>query len=426
MAGKKPCDLIVKNAGQLLTLKAATDGPRRGPLMSDLGLISGGSVAVRDGEIVAADRADVVERAVEVATGTLVIDARGKVVMPGFVDPHTHVVYCGSRVDEFEARLLGKTYKEIAQEGGGINATVNRVRRAERDELVDESLPRLERMLEWGTTTLEAKSGYGLTTDDEIKMLLAIRDLDGMQPIQLVPTFMGAHQIPPEYARERGKYIDLVVDEMIPEVVERELAGFCDVFCEPGFFSTDEAERILRAGIEAGLAPKLHADEFSSSGGAQLAAKIGAVSADHLAAPSGDGLIALSKTDCVAVLLPGTSFLLGEHKYAPAKGMIELGIPVALGTDCNPGSSPIEAMTLSIGLGCVLLGLTPAQAVCAATINAAHAVGLGGSVGSLEVGKQADMLILDVADYRLLAYHFATNHVQTVIKRGGIAHHKHS
>lgn len=426
MASKKSCDLVIRNAAQLLTLSSETKGPRRGPEMSDLGLIFGGSVAVADGEIVAAARTEELERYTDVAAETLVLDASGKVVMPGFVDPHTHVVHAGSRVSEFEARLSGKTYKEIADAGGGIIATVEAVRNATRERLVDESLPRLERMLEWGTTTLEAKSGYGLATDDELKLLATIRDLDSMQPIQIVPTFMGAHEVPPEFKAHRDEYIDLVIDEMIPEVARREAAVFCDVFCEPGVFSADESERILSAGIQAGLKPKLHADEFTPSGGAELAAKIGAVSADHLAAPSEAGLAALAETDCVAVLLPGTSLMLGAEKHAPAAKMLELGIPIALGTDCNPGSSPVESMPVSVSLGCVLLRLTPAQAICAATINAAHAVGLGDTLGSLEVGKQADILILDIPDYRLIPYHLATNHIQTVIKRGGIAHHRHS
>jgi imidazolonepropionase len=350
---------------------------------------------------------------------TETIDATGRVVTPGLVDSHTHLIFAGSREDEFEQRLQGRSYQEIAAQGGGINATVRRVRQSSRDELKALARPRLDRLLRFGVTTVEVKSGYGLSLADEIKCLEAIAELNAEGPWELVPTFLGAHAVPPEFRDDRAGYIDVLVHEMLPEVARRKLAEFCDVFCETGVFSLAESERILGKARDLGLKLKLHADELTPLGGAELAARLGAVSADHLLCISDAGIDALAASRTVATLLPGTAFFLGAN-YAPARKLIERGVSVALASDCNPGTCPTENLPLIGAMACTQMKMLPAEALTALTRNAAAALGVADRIGTLEVGKQADLVIWDVPDYRQLFYHFGVNHAWRVIKRGRV------
>jgi len=410
-------DLLIANAGELLTL-ASPHGSRRGAEMDDLRIVPGGAVAIRDGRILAVGPTDDLRCTVQ-ADQTL--DAEGRVVMPGFVDPHTHLVYAGQRADEFEMRVKGATYMEIMAAGGGIMSTVRATRAATVDDLARESMPRLRRMLAHGTTTAEAKTGYGLTTADELKMLEAIARLNGSQPVELVPTFLGAHAVPAEYKDDPDAFVDLVVNEMLPAAAAlpaETRPRFCDVFCEDGAFTLEQSRRILQKARYLGLGLKIHVDEFKALGGTALAVELGAVSADHLVATPQDEIRMLAASDVIAVSLPGTPFGLGHHEYSPARAIIDSGGALALATDLNPGTCPCESMQLMIALACRYMGMTPAEAIAASTINAAHAIGLRDRVGSLEAGKQADILVMDVPTYRMLAYRFGTNMVQVVVKRG--------
>jgi imidazolonepropionase len=404
-------DLLVCSASQLLTL--ASHGPKSGSAMSHLGLIQDGAVAVRGGQIVLVGPTAEVRAQVEAKEE---FDAFGHVVMPGLVDPHTHLVFAGSRVDEFEMRLRGASYLEIMVGGGGIMSTVRATRKASLGELVEESGRRLDDLLAHGTTTAECKTGYGLSVDDELKMLTAIEELSCARALDVVPTFLGAHAVPEEYKERKDEYVQLVIDEMLPQVKGR--ARFCDVFCEKGAFDLEETRSVLARAKELGLGLKVHADEFGSLGGAHLAAELGAVSADHLVFTPEEDLKALARAGTMAVLLPGTTFGLGEGQYAPARRMIELGVPLALATDLNPGTCWCGSMPFIIALACRYMRLTPAEAVSASTINAAYAVGLGEKIGSLEPNKMADLIVLDTPDYRDLAYRFGGNLVTRVYKRG--------
>jgi len=414
--------LVVHSAAQLVSI-ASPGGPRRGNAMGELGLVSDGAVAIKgDRILLVGDTSEVLAQADK---DTKLLDASGKVVMPGFVDPHTHVVFAGDRAAEFEMRLQGTSYMEIMAAGGGIMNTVRATRQASLEELVSQSRGRLDRMLTHGTTTAEAKTGYGLDTKSELKMLDAIRLLGGSHPLDLVPTFLGAHAVPVEYSGRTDDYVDLVVDEMLPALqVEGYLSDqapiFCDVFCEEGAFSVRQSRRILERAKAFGMGLKIHADEFSSLGGTALAVELGATSADHLACTTDEEIGLLADSDTVGVLLPGTPFGLAEDHYAPARKMIDAGVAVALATDLNPGTCYCESMPFVIALACRQMGMTPAEAIVAATINAAHAIGLGQEVGSLEPGKKADLLVLDAPDYRHLAYRFGTNLVQVAIKAGQI------
>jgi len=354
------------------------------------------------------------------------IDASGKVVCPGFVDPHTHLVWMGDRAAEFEQRIAGATYMEIMAAGGGIMSTVRATRDASVDELVAAMRPRLDRMLAHGATTVEVKTGYGLETSAELRQLEALVVLDRSHPVTLVPTFLGAHAIPAEYKDRADAYVDVVIHEMLPAVAEKSRAlglrylPFCDVFCEDGAFNLAQSRRILEAAQRLGFPLKIHVDEFASLGGTKLAVDLGATSADHLVTTPPEDIAALSASDTVAVSLPCTPFGLGHHDYTPARALLEAGAALALASDCNPGTAWNESIPFVIALACRYLRLTPAQALVAATLNAACALNLGDQVGSLAPGYAGDLLILDVPDYRHLGYRFGTNPVAVVVKGGEI------
>lgn len=406
--------MIVLEGSQVVTCSGEGRQGRRGA-----GIVEGGAVAIDGKRVAAVGPVDeIIGRYGDVER----IDLRDKVIAPGFVDSHTHAVFGRWRLDEYEARAAGKSYQEIAAEGGGIMASVADLRDRSEDELVDLARPRLRRMMEHGTTTAEVKSGYGLTLDDELKMLRAIARLGEEEWIDLVPTFLGAHSVPSEYRENRDEYVDLVADTMIPAVAESGLARFCDVFMEPGVFTRAETRRILEAAIAHGLTPRLHADEFESSGGAELAVEFNAASADHLGAISEAGIEALAKGATVATVLPGTLLFLGHTTYAPARRLIDVGATVALATDFNPGSSPTVNMQMIMSLACSQMGMSPAEAFLAATAAGAAALRLEDGRGTLTAGAPADVAVYDVPDYRMVPYIYGTNHCLAVWKSGKRVH----
>ena len=410
--------LLIKNANQVVTSRGASEKPLSGRGQKALTVIEDGAVAVC-GETIAlvGSTAEVLDK-IQVDDSTKVLDASGKVVLPGLVDPHTHVVFGGSREHELALKLQGVPYLEILARGGGILSSVEATRAASKEELIAGGIKSCQQMLAQGTTTAEAKSGYGLSTEAELKTLRAIHQVDGAQPIDLVPTFLGAHAVPKEYKGEPDRYLDLVIDEMLPRVVENNLARYCDVFCEEGVFSVEQSRRVLNAAREMGLELKMHADEIVPLGGAELAAELGAVSADHLLVISDEGIRRMAEEGVIAVILPGTTFYLREDHYAPGRKMIEAGVPVALATDFNPGSSPNNNLQLIINIASLYLRMTPAEVINAITINSAHAVGRAAEVGSLEAGKKADLVLFDAPNYDYLAYRYGTNLVSKVIKNG--------
>jgi imidazolonepropionase len=415
--------MLIHSASQLLTLQG---GPQRGQALGNLGLLEDGAVLVRDGKIQAAGPSQDLLGAYPEEPR---LDASGCVVLPGFVDPHTHVVWAGDRAAEFEMKMAGAKYLEILASGGGILATVRQTRLASLETLMAETRPRLERMFAQGTTTAEAKTGYGLQTGTEIRQLEALLNLDAEGPLELAPTFLGAHAIPPEYKADPQGYTDHLCKFMLPavkvwweseELTSRRALPFVDVFCETGAFDLAQSRQILTRARELGFPLKLHADEFDNLGGASLGAELEAVSADHLVRTSDADILALAKSDTVAVSLPCTPFGLAEQDYTPADKILAADGLLALATDCNPGTAWCESMQFVIALACRMLKLTPAQAVAAATINAAQAIRRADRIGSIEPGKQADLLVLSVPDYRQLGYRFGTNLVKQVIKRGKI------
>lgn len=346
-----------------------------------------------------------------------VIDARGKTILPGFVDAHTHAIFAGSREFELEMKLKGATYEEIAAGGGGINYTVEKTRHASSHQLFSESKKRLDRMLEYGTTTAEVKSGYGLDMESEIKILKVADELNRKHEIDIIPTFLGAHAVPPEMDKE--EYVETVIDEMIPVIAEEKLARFCDVFCERGYFTPEESKKILKTGKEHGLGAKIHADEFTSCGGAEVAAELKAISADHLLMVSDRGIREMAEANVTAVLLPAVPFSLMQERYAPARKMMKEGVRVALATDLNPNCWT-ENMQFVIQLACFKMGMTPREAIEGATINAARAIGVEKEIGSIEEGKRADLLVVDAPSHAFIPYHFGVNLVERVIKNGKV------
>lgn len=384
--------------------------------MRELGIISDGALLIREGLIESVGTSTQIKTRIQ--ADTVIVDAGGRVVLPGFVDAHTHPVFAGTRAGEFEERSLGATYQQIAARGGGIQSTVNQTRAATLDDLVYAGRRYAEWFLRGGTTTVEAKSGYGLSLEDELKILRAIRRLDQETPLRYVPTFLGAHTIPKEYAARRDEYIALIIDEMLPRVAQEKLAEFADVFCEQNVFTTDESWKILTAARCHGLGLRIHADQLSLSNGARLAAELGTITADHLEHTDAGGIAALKSAGVQPVLLPGSVYALGSSRYPAAREMIDAGLAVILATDFNPGSSPTPSMTMILSLAATHMKMTPAESITAATINAAYSLNRGSQLGSLEPGKIADVVIHDCADYRELAYFFGIEHAYQVYVSG--------
>ncbi|KIL52887.1 imidazolonepropionase [Jeotgalibacillus campisalis] len=408
----------IKHASQLVTMEPELKGPRIGNAMSELGIIEDGSVWMESGKVIRAGTTRELELEFEDREQEAeVVDGAGKLVTPGLVDPHTHVVFGGTREAEFERRLEGASYMEIMNAGGGIHATSRMTREASEEALFEQAYTRLDSFLKHGVTTLEGKSGYGLNLETELKQLRVMKKLNSVHPIDLISTFMGAHAVPNEYKGQEEAYVSLLIDTMIPMVAKDDLARFNDVFCEKNVFTPNQSERILEAGKRFGLIPKIHADEIEPFGGAELAAKVGAISAEHLLKASDEGIRAMAKKGTIACLLPATALYLREEA-ANARKMIDQGTAVAISTDCNPGSSPTTSMPLVMNLACILMRMTPAEALCAATVNAAYAIGEGEQAGKIEEGKKADLVMWDVPSYQMLQYAFGVNHVQAVWKKG--------
>ncbi len=409
-------DLIIEHAQQLITAKGYTQRPAKGPEMEELGIIQDGAVAIANGRIVAVSKS---EEILSKYAANERLDASGKITTPGLIDAHTHFVFAGSRESELEQKIKGASYMEILQKGGGILRTVRDTRAASKETLLQTSRERAKSLLIHGTTTIEAKSGYGLTLHDEIKSLEVINSLNDEGPLTLIPTFLGAHAIPPEFDGRVDEYVDLIIVDWLPQISQRHLAQFCDVFCEKNVFEIDESRRILLAGKRLGLMPRIHADELYPLGGAELAAEVGAVSADHLLYASDLGVERMREAGVIATLLPAAPLTLMLDRYADARKFITHGVPVALGSDLSP-SCWIENEQLVTALACYKLKMTPAEAIMAATINAAHSIRNAHEIGSLEVGKKADITIFNAKDYRFLGYRLGANMVETVIKNGRV------
>lgn len=407
--------LLITNCSQLVTL-AGPARPRFGAELRELHIVNRGAMLVQNGRITAAGTKEEIESLA--MSDTQVVDAGGRAVMPGFVDAHTHLIFAGNRADEFEMRCSGMSYQQIAERGGGIRSTVRRTREATEDALTAIGQKHARWFLEGGTTTVEAKSGYGLTLHDELKLLRAVQCTSQTTALRCVPTFLGAHEIPDEYKARPDEYVDLIVSEMLPAVSEEKLAEYCDVFCEDKVFSVAQAERVLAAATRHGLGLRMHADQFTSSGAVELAAKLGAKTVDHLEQTTPESIAVMKKTGVQPVLLPGSVYAIGSQKYAPARAMIEAGLPVAIATDFNPGSSPTCSMTMIMSLACTQMKMTPAEAVTAATINASFSLNRGYEIGSLERGKIADFVIHDAEDYRELAYFFGSHRPHAVFAAG--------
>lgn len=409
--------LVVKHIKQLVTVRSSGKRAKVGAEMRELGIVERATVLIEDGFFRWIGPDD--QFHLSLHDDAHIIDASGLVALPGFVDAHTHAVFAGSRENEFAMRAEGKTYEEIARQGGGILSTVQATRTVTKKELKKIASSWLDGMLRHGTTTVEIKSGYGLSEDDEMKLMQAINELADEHFITVVPTFLGAHAIPPEYQSNPDDYVTLLCDRMLPYLARRHMARFCDVFCENGYLSVEQSRRVLQKAQSLGIDLKVHADELSASGGSILAAEMKAVSADHLEHIDEEGIQKLRESGVVAVLLPGVSLFL-NHAYAPARKLIDAGVPVAVASDFNPGSCMSFSMPLMMTLACTQMRMTPEEAITACTLNGAAALKLSDTVGSIETGKQADLVLYDVPNYRFLAYHFGVNHVKTVIKRGVI------
>ena len=413
--GKK---LLIKNAAELVTCRGKA--PKSGEAMADIGIINDGAMWIEDGVIRRVGTTAEVLSGIDAAEAE-VLDAAGRCVLPGFVDPHTHFLFAGNRAEEFSWRLRGDTYMQIMERGGGIVNSVRATREATKEELTKVGWQRLCSMLSFGVTTVEGKSGYGLDAATEIKQLETMAELNRTHVVEIVPTFMGAHATPPEYKGRTDEFVEYLLHQVLPIVAKSKLAEFCDIFCEKGVFSVDQSRKLLTAAQGLGMRAKVHADEIVSFGGAELAADIGAVSAEHLLHASDEGIRRMSEAGVIAVLLPATAFCLREP-YARARFMIDHGVPVALATDFNPGSCFTESIPLVIALAALYMQMSPAEIVTALTINAASAVGRDDRIGSLEVGKQADCIVLSHPSHLYLPYHAGVNCVETVVKRGQIVH----
>ncbi len=417
---EKPiADIVILNAGQLLTMKPEKNVEEE--IDNPLGVIEDGAVAIKDGKIIAVGKTNSVIKTVEFGKDTVQIDANKKVVMPGFVDPHTHIVFKGTREKEFILRHQGVPYMKILkEENTGIISTVRWTRKASYEELLDITRRRISEMVDWGTTSLEIKSGYGLNLEEEIKILKIARHFKENSPLNIKTTLLAAHIIPPEYHMRDEKYVELVINDIIPIIAQNKLADFNDVWCEKGAFTKEQSRKILRTGLKYGLIPKIHADEMSDAGGAKIAAEVKAISADHLVYSNDEGLKKMKETNVTAVLLPVTTFSLGKEKFADGKKMVEMGLTVALGTDYNPGTSMCPSMPLVISFAVVRLKMDIVSALYGATLNAAKAIGLESEVGSLEIGKRANINVLNILNYEEIPYRIAENYVEKVISNGEI------
>lgn len=412
--------ILIKNANEVITLKSAAQSPRTKEQMREIAVVENGSVLIKGNSIVAVGPFAQLEADFpELIKTAEVIDASGKVVMPGLVDCHTHLVHGGTREQEFNMRLNGSTYMEIMNAGGGIHATTKRTRETSFEDLYEKSMHHLDVFLKHGVTTVEAKSGYGLDWETEKKQLEVAKKLQATHDIDVVSTFMGAHAVPRDFKGREDEFVDVVIHEMLPQVAKLELAEFNDVFCEKGVFTPEQSRRILEAGKELGLTPKIHADEIEPYKGAELAAEVGAISAEHLLVASDEGIQKMAEAGTIAVLLPGTAFFL-RAPFARGRLMVDEGVPVAISTDFNPGSSPTMSLPFIMNLACMHMGMTLEEVLTATTINAAYALNRGHQIGSLETGKQADVIILDVANYKQLQYFYGMNHTNTVIKDGRV------
>ncbi|OBW53520.1 imidazolonepropionase [Solibacillus silvestris] len=412
--------ILINNANEVLTMESDIKLPRRREQMSELGLKTEVSVLIEGDRIAMIAPLDEIKQEYPHLVGSAeVIDARGKIVMPGLVDCHTHLVHGGTREHELNMRLAGRSYMDIMNEGGGIHYTTTKTREASFDGLYNKTVQHLNEFLRHGVTTVEAKSGYGLDLENEIKQLYVVKKLQEEHAVDIVSTFMGAHAVPKEYKGNEDEFVKIIIEQMIPKVAELGLAEFNDVFCEKGVFTPAQSRLILEAGKAYGLTPKIHADEIEPYEGAELAAEVGAISAEHLLVASDEGIAAMAKAGTIAVLLPGTAFFL-RAPYARGRLMVDSGVPVAISTDFNPGSSPTISLPFIQNLACMNMGMTMEEVLCATTINAAHAIKRADEVGTLEKGKQADVLILDVPNYKQLQYFYGMNHTDTVIKAGDV------
>jgi imidazolonepropionase len=414
--------LLIRGASQIVTVGGRA--PRRGQALADVAVLRDGAILLLDGMISAVGPAAKVEKLKESKSAEL-LDLDGRVVLPGFVDSHTHLIHAASRVEEYELKIQGVGYQEIARKGGGILNSVGKLRTTSSEDLKARAQLFLERFAEYGTTTIEAKSGYGLDLTSELRILSLHKELSAEQPIEIVSTFLGAHVVPAEYrnkASGTGDYLKLLEQELLPEVAENGLAEYCDVFCERRAFSVAESRQVLEAGKKHGLRPRVHAEQLSNTGAASLGVRLGAASCDHLEYLKPADIRALAKSNTVATLLPGCDFHLGLKQYAPARKLIEAGAIVALATDFNPGTSPTLSMPMVLALACTQLRMTPAEAIAAATINASYSLGRHRKAGSIEAGKQADLAVFEVADYREIPYYFGVNTCWLTMKRGEVIH----
>lgn len=412
--------MIIENIDNLITLKGENRA-RTGKELDDIGLINNGIIAINDDKIIYVG--DSLPSKIELDENTIIIDGRGKTVTPGLIDSHTHIVHGGSRENELSMKLKGISYLDILAAGGGIHSTVKATKQASFEELYNKATKSLDTMLRYGITTVEGKSGYGIDDfDTEVKQLEVAKKLNEEHPIDVVSTFMGAHAIPKEYKENPDKFVEIIIEEMLPIIVEKDLATFCDVFCEEGVFTIEQSRKILLGAKKLGMGLKIHADEIKPLGGAELAAELGCISADHLVAASDWGIKQMAERGVIANLLPGTSFNLQTGKFANARKMVELGVPIAISTDYNPGSCPTENLQLIMSFASLIMKLTPEEVITGVTINGAASLGIEESHGSLQEGKKADIVIFDSPNLEYIIYHFGINHTHSVIKNGKIVY----